>query len=103
MAHRRRPLAVALAFNTAPIRSVAGSHQELLWPDYSAIRLVSPRDGKATAIERAIAFQHDPKAVNTAIQSLQAVTADDVQRVMKKYFNDNNRVVIFYANDGGSK
>jgi zinc protease len=54
-------------------------------------------DGKAIAIERAIAFQGDPKAVNTEVDQLQAVTADDVQRVMKKYFSDNNRVVIYYS------
>jgi zinc protease len=55
-------------------------------------------DGKAVAIERAIVYQHDPKAVNSDIQKLQAVTAADVQRVMKKYFTDNNRVVIYYTN-----
>ncbi|MCW5960476.1 MAG: insulinase family protein [Pyrinomonadaceae bacterium] len=53
-------------------------------------------DGKAIAIERAIAFQGDPLAVNTEIQKLQAVSAADIQRVMKKYFTDNNRVVIYY-------
>jgi hypothetical protein len=26
-----------------------------------------------------------------------------VQRVMKKYFADNNRVVIYYNQEGGSK
>ena len=30
------------------------------------------------------------------MEKLQAVTAADVQRVMKKYFNDKNRVVITY-------
>ena len=61
-------------------------------------------DGKAIAIERAIAYQGDPNAVNTDIQKLQAVTAADVQRVMKKYFTDKNRVVIYYQNaDGGQK
>jgi zinc protease len=54
-------------------------------------------DGKAIAIERAIAYQHDPKAVNFDIQKLQAVTAADVQRVMKKYFTDTNRTVIYYT------
>jgi zinc protease len=60
-------------------------------------------DGKALAIENAIAFQGDPNAVNTDIQKLQAVTAADVQRVMKKYFKDNNRVVIYYQNGGEDK
>jgi zinc protease len=53
-------------------------------------------DGKAQAIERAIAYQGDARAVNSDIQKLQAVTAADVQRVMKKYFTDKNRVVIHY-------
>ncbi len=43
-------------------------------------------DGKAIAIERAVAYQGDPMAVNSEIQRLQAVTPADIQRVMKKYF-----------------
>ena len=61
------------------------------------IRNRQNNDGKAIAIERAIAYQHDPKAVNFDIQQLQAVTAADVQRVMKKYFSDTNRTVIYYT------
>ncbi len=53
-------------------------------------------DGKAIAIERAVAYLGDAKAVNSEVQKLQAVTAADVQRVMKTYFKDNNRVVIYY-------
>lgn len=53
-------------------------------------------DGKASAIERAIAYNGDPNAVNTDIQALQNVTVADIQRVMKKYFSANNRVVIYY-------
>jgi len=59
-------------------------------------------DGKALAIERAVAYHGDPKAVNSDIQKLQAVTAADVQRVMKKYFTQTNRVVIYYR-QGGDK
>ena len=62
----------------------------------AAIRARETNDGKAIAIERAIAYQGDPKAVNTEIAKLQAVTAADIQRVMKQYFKDNNRVVIYY-------
>jgi zinc protease len=57
-------------------------------------------DGKAIAVERAVAYDGDPKAVNSDIQKLQAVTAEDVQRVMKTYFTDKNRVVIYYQNEG---
>lgn len=68
-----------------------------------AVRNRQNNDGKAIAIERAVAYQHDPKAVNFDIQKLQAITAADVQRVMKKYFKDNNRTVIYYSADGGAK
>ncbi len=68
-----------------------------------AVRRRENNDGKAIVIERAIAYQHDPNAVNYDIQRLQAVTAADVLRVMKKYFKENNRTVIYYTNDGGAK
>ncbi|HJS50841.1 MAG TPA: pitrilysin family protein [Pyrinomonadaceae bacterium] len=61
-----------------------------------AIRARETNDGKAIAIERAIAYLGDPKAVNNEVAQLQAVTAADIQRVMKHYFKDNNRVVIYY-------
>jgi zinc protease len=61
-----------------------------------AIRARETNDGKAVAIERAVAYQGDPKAVNREVQALQAVTAADIQRVMKHYFKDNNRVVLYY-------
>jgi zinc protease len=38
----------------------------------------------------------DAARVNTDIEKLQAVTAADIQRVMRKYFTDTNRVVITY-------
>ncbi len=61
-----------------------------------AIRNKETNDGKAFAIERAVAYLGDAKAVNNEVAKLQAVTAADVQRVMKNYFKDNNRVVIYY-------
>ena len=60
-------------------------------------------DGKALAIERSVAYQGDATAINTDIQKLQAVTLADVQRVMKKYFTDKNRVVIYYQQGEESK
>jgi len=68
-----------------------------------AIGRLEDNDGKAIAVERSVAYDGDPKAVNTSVAKLQAVTAADVQRVMKKYFTDTNRVVIHYSNDGGEK
>lgn len=60
-------------------------------------------DGKAIAIENAIAYQNDAKKVNTTVARLQAVTAADIKRVMNKFFTDTNRVVIYYSNEGGAK
>ena len=68
-----------------------------------AVRARENNDGKAIAIERAVAYKHDPKAVNLTVQRLQAVTTADVQRVMKKYFTDTNRVVVYYQQEGGTK
>jgi zinc protease len=53
-------------------------------------------NGKAFAIGWAVTLLGDARRVNTEVARLQAVTAADVQRVMKKYFGDTNRVVITY-------
>ena len=63
------------------------------------IRERETNDGKAIAIEQAVAYQGDPKAVNKDVAELEAVTAADIQRVMKQYFKDNNRVVIYYSQE----
>jgi len=55
--------------------------------------------GKAFAIGNAAAILGDASRVNTDIERLQAVTAADIQRVMKKYFTDANRVVINYTSE----
>lgn len=69
-----------------------------------AVRSLETNDGKAIAIERAVAYLGDPMAVNNEVAKLQAVTASDIQRVMKAYFKDNNRVVIYYNQaDAGKK
>ena len=67
-----------------------------------AVRSRQNNDGKAIAIERAIAYQGDPNAVNFDIKKLQAVTSADVQRVMKKYFTDNNRGVVYYTQEAAA-
>ena len=53
-------------------------------------------NGKAQALGEAAVLLGDPNRVNTDLDKLQAVTAADVQRVMKKYFTDANRMVLYY-------
>ncbi len=53
-------------------------------------------NGKALALGSAAVLLGDPNRVNTDLARLQAVTAADVQRVMKKYFTTANRLVIYY-------
>ena len=53
-------------------------------------------NGKALALGEAAVLLGDPARVNTDLERLQAVTAADIQRVMKKYFADTNRLVLYY-------
>ncbi|MGB8506957.1 MAG: pitrilysin family protein [Pyrinomonadaceae bacterium] len=53
-------------------------------------------DGKAFALARAAVLLGDAGLVNKDLDKLQSVKAADIQRVMKKYFTDTNRVVITY-------
>ena len=53
-------------------------------------------NGKALALGEAAVLLGDPSRVNTDLARLQAVTAADIQRVMKKYFTDTNRLVLYY-------
>ncbi len=69
----------------------------------NALRGLETNRGKAFAIGNGVIYENDPNAVNTELKQLQAVTAADVQRVMKQYFADNNRVVIYYVNEENSK
>jgi zinc protease len=65
------------------------------------IRALEDNDGKAIAIERAMIYQGSADAVNNEVQQLQAVTAADVLRVLRKYLTGNNRVVIYYNQEKG--
>ncbi len=67
------------------------------------IRERETSNGKATALGNAAVLMGDAKRVNTDTAKLQAVTAADVQRVMKKYFTDTNRVVITYQSQPGKE
>ncbi|MGI8543768.1 MAG: M16 family metallopeptidase [Aridibacter sp.] len=56
-------------------------------------------NGKAFAIGEAIIYKNNAKAVNEDVAKLQSVKAQDVQNVMKKYFKENSRAVIYYKNE----
>ncbi len=60
-------------------------------------------NGKALALGEAAVLLGDPARVNTDLERLQAVTAADVQRVMKKYFSDKNRMVLYYLPESEKK
>ena len=53
-------------------------------------------NGKALALGEAAVLLGNPARVNTDLGTLQAVTGADVQRVMKKYFSDTKRMVLYY-------
>ncbi len=60
------------------------------------VRQRETSNGKALALGSAAVLLGDPNRVNTDLAKLQAVTAADVQRVMKKYFVPANSLVIYY-------
>jgi zinc protease len=53
-------------------------------------------NGKALALGEAAVILGDPARANSDLARLQAVTAADVQRVMKKYLTDSNRFVLYF-------
>jgi zinc protease len=60
-------------------------------------------NGKALALGEAAVLLGDTARVNTDLERLQAVTAADIQRVMKKYFADTNRLVLYYLPEASKK
>ena len=60
-------------------------------------------NGKALALGEAAVLLGDAARVNTDLGRLQAVTAADIQRVMKKYFADTNRLVLYYLPEASKK
>jgi zinc protease len=81
-------------------REVAKAKNQLV---ADAVRERENNAGKADAVEAAMIFEGSTQAVNRDIQRLQSVTPADVLRVMKKYFHANDRMVLYYLNDGGAK
>ncbi len=64
-----------------------------------ALRERETNDGKAGALGEAVTQYHDAEYVNRGLGRLQAVTAADVQRVVKKYLIDGKAVVITYTQE----
>ena len=54
-------------------------------------------EGKAFSIGQAVLLKGDPAAANDELAELQKVSAEDVQRVLKKYVLDAHRVTIHYT------
>ena len=59
--------------------------------------------GKADALADAIIYYGDAAYVNKALDELMAVTAADVQRVLRKYVLDGKQVTIEYGQDASAK
>jgi zinc protease len=58
-------------------------------------------EGKAHALGEAAVLYGDPSRVNTEVERLQKVSAEEVQRVAQKVLADRNRVVIQYLPEAG--
>ena len=56
--------------------------------------------GKAEAVGWAIILHGDPRAADREIADLQAVTAADVQRVLRRHVIDRPRITVTYTDEG---
>ncbi len=68
-----------------------------------ALRERETSHGRAFALGQAIVLENDAAAVNRGLTELQAVTAADVQRVLRKYAGDAKAVVISYVAEAEKK
>jgi zinc protease len=67
---------------------------------YSGIRGAGSR---ADALGNNKVFYNNPNALNTYVDSIRAVTREDVQRVAKQYLQSNNRTVLTVNATGGAR
>jgi len=64
-----------------------------------ALRERETNNGKAASLGQSIVLEKDAAEVNRGLERLQAVTAADVQRVMKKYVAEGKPVIINYSSE----
>ena len=69
----------------------------------SELRERETNNGKAFALGEAISLEHNANVVNEELAQIQALTAADIQRVVKKYLIDGKAVVITYVDQGEKK
>ena len=72
----------------------------------SALRERETSNGKAFSLGEALILQHDANVVNSGLAKVQAVTAADIQRVVRQYLIEGKAVVIHYldqATRGGAQ
>ncbi|HYC88075.1 MAG TPA: pitrilysin family protein [Thermoanaerobaculia bacterium] len=72
----------------------------------SALRERETSNGKAFSLGEALILQHDASVVNSGLAKVQAVTAADIQRVVKQYLIEGKPVVINYqdqSKQGGAQ
>jgi zinc protease len=65
----------------------------------SALRQRETNNGKGFTLGEVLILQHDPAVVNTGLAKVQATTAADVQRVVKKYLIDGKALVLTYMDE----
>lgn len=75
---------------------LAEAKTELLAQD---LRQRETADGRAFMLGRAIVSENNPKAPDERIAAIQAVTAADVQRVARRFLNDQVRVTVEYLDE----
>ncbi len=65
----------------------------------SALRERETSNGKGFALGESLILHHDASVVNAGLAKVQAVTAADVQRVVKKYLIEGKPLVITYLDE----
>ena len=75
---------------------LAEAKTELLAQD---LRQRETADGRAFMLGQAIVSENNPKAPDERIAAIQSVTAADVQRVARRFLNDQVRVTVEYLDE----